>query len=70
MDLQQLADDQRIPVQGLSGRVSGVFDYRFPLGQARNGQGWADLYVSPVVGDAESSWVPGLAEAISPERPG
>ncbi len=54
VDLQQLADDQNIPVRGLSGRVSGVFDYRFPFGQARRGQGWADLYVSPVAGEPGS----------------
>ncbi len=54
VDLQQLADAQNIPVKGLSGRVSGVFDYRFPFGQAREGKGWADLYISPVAGEPES----------------
>jgi len=54
VDLQQLADDQNIPVEGLSGRVSGVFDYRFPFGKSREGQGWADLHVSPVAGELES----------------
>ena len=54
LDLQQLADDQGIPVEGLSGRVSGVFDYRFAFGSAREGQGWADLHIVPVVEDPES----------------
>lgn len=47
VDLQQLIRDQDIPVEGLAGRVSGVFNYRFPFGQSRRGQGWADLLVTP-----------------------
>ena len=54
VDLQQLFNDQDIPVEGLSGRVSGVFDYRFPFGGAREGRGWADLYITPVDKGGES----------------
>ena len=54
VDLQSLADDQNIPVEGLSGLVSGTFAYRFPFGHVREGQGWADLYISPVAGGEET----------------
>ncbi len=47
VDLQQIVDDQELPVRGLAGRVDGVFDYRFPVGDARNGEGWADLKFTP-----------------------
>ncbi len=47
VDLERLLADQSIPLSGLAGRVSGVFDYRFPLGDARLGRGWADLKIRP-----------------------
>ncbi|MEE8277301.1 MAG: translocation/assembly module TamB domain-containing protein, partial [Thermoanaerobaculia bacterium] len=48
VDLQRILDDQDLPVQGLAGMVSGPFTYRFPLGAARQGQGWADLTIDPI----------------------
>ena len=45
VELQTLLADQDIPVGGLSGTVSGVFNYHFPLGGANHGQGWGDLKI-------------------------
>ena len=47
VDLERLLDDQNIPVDGLTGRVYGVFDYRFEVGRAKEGVGWADLKIEP-----------------------
>ena len=46
VELETLLMDQHIPVSGLSGTVSGVFDYRFPMGDANHGQGWGDLKIT------------------------
>jgi len=46
VDLQRLLGDQHIPVSGLSGAVSGVFNYHFPFGDADHGQGWGDLKIT------------------------
>ena len=46
LDLQTVLDDQKIPVDNLAGDVSGAFDYRFPFGSAKQGQGWADLQIA------------------------
>ena len=45
VELLTLLADQHIPVSGLSGTVSGVFNYHFPLGDANHGQGWGDLKI-------------------------
>ena len=45
IELETLLSDQHIPVSGLSGTVSGVFNYHFPLGDATHGQGWGDLTI-------------------------
>ena len=47
LDLQTIMNDQSIPVEDLAGKVSGAFDYRFPFGSAKEGQGWADLQIDP-----------------------
>jgi hypothetical protein len=45
VELLTLLADQHIPVSDLSGTVSGVFNYHFPLGDANHGQGWGDLKI-------------------------
>ncbi len=64
IDLQQLVDDQKIPATGLSGRVSGVFDYRFPFGHAAEGQGWANLTITPVAGQDDAIPIGGSVPLI------
>ena len=49
VELLTLLEDQHIPVSGLAGTVSGIFNYRFPMGDANHGQGWGDLKISASV---------------------
>ena len=65
VELQTLLMDQHIPVSGLSGTVSGVFDYYFPLGDADHGQGWGDLTINARHGtDPDSLPVEGTVPMI------
>ncbi|TNF72085.1 MAG: hypothetical protein EP299_10280, partial [Acidobacteria bacterium] len=59
VDLERLLDDQKIPVDGLAGRVYGVFDYRFEVGRAQQGVGWADLKIEPPDVESEALAVTG-----------
>ncbi|MGB5889490.1 MAG: translocation/assembly module TamB domain-containing protein, partial [Thermoanaerobaculia bacterium] len=59
VDLQRLLDDQQIPVDGFAGRVYGVFDYRFAMGRAQHGVGWADLKIEPPEGESAGLAVTG-----------
>ena len=65
VELLTLLMDQHIPVSGLSGTVSGVFNYRFPLGDANHGQGWGDLKIAAkVAADPDSLPVDGTVPLI------
>jgi len=65
VELQTLLMDQHIPVSGLSGAVSGVFNYRFPMGDADHGQGWGDLKIAAkVAADPDSLPVEGTVPLI------
>ncbi|MGB5392016.1 MAG: translocation/assembly module TamB domain-containing protein [Thermoanaerobaculia bacterium] len=65
VQLQTLLMDQHIPVSGLSGTVSGVFNYRFPMGDADHGQGWGDLKIAAKVAtDPDSLPVEGTVPLI------
>jgi hypothetical protein len=59
VELQRLLDDQQIPVDGFAGRVYGVFDYRFEMGRAQQGVGWADLRIEPPEGESAGLAVTG-----------
>jgi hypothetical protein len=55
--LSRLLRDQRIPVEGLAGEVSGVFSYQFERSRPRQGNGWADLQLAAVP-EEETSGLP------------